>query len=190
MSGAVVRRARLAAALSFVNLALIYLWLPESLTAEKRASTTDKKPDVTLGALLTALNRPFTGSLLVTRFFFGLAFAIFQTIFSLYALARFNLTAAQTGYLLTYVGVLSVITQGFLIGRITAKFREDILIVACVALMSVSLVGWAIAPSVLALLVILTPTALSGGLHNTLLSSTLTKAVAPQEVCGILGLAA
>jgi len=179
-----------AAAMSFANLALIYFWLPESLTAEKRASTTDKKPAVTLGALLTALKRPFTGSLLVTRFFFGLAFAIFQTIFSLYALAKFNLTAAQTGYVLTYVGVLSVITQGFLVGRITAKFREDILIVACVGLMAVSLVGWAIAPSVLVLLVILTPTALSGGILNTLLSSTLTKAVAPQEVGGILGLSA
>jgi len=177
-----------AAAMSFANLALIYFWLPESLTAEKRASMVDKKPAVTLGALLTALKRPFTGSLLVTRFFFGLAFAIFQTIFSLYALAKFNLTATETGYVLTYVGVLSVITQGFLVGRITAKFREDILIVACVALMAVSLVGWAIAPSVLALLVILTPTALSGGILNTLLSSTLTKAVAPQEVGGILGL--
>src|SRR5512141_2861008 len=59
-----------AAVMSFANLALIYFWLPESLTLEKRASTTDKKPAVTLGALLTALKRPFTGSLLVTRFFF------------------------------------------------------------------------------------------------------------------------
>lgn len=179
-----------AAAMSFANLILIYAWLPESLTPEKRADADTKKPAVTLGALLTALKRPFTGPLLITRFFFGLAFAIFQTIFSLYALAKFNLTATETGYVLTYVGVLSVITQGFLVGRITAKFREDILIVACVALMAVSLVGWAVAPSVLALLIILTPTALSGGILNTLLSSTLTKAVAPQEVGGILGLSA
>jgi DHA1 family tetracycline resistance protein-like MFS transporter len=39
------------------------------------------------------------------------------------------------------------------------------------------------------LLVVLTPTSLSGGILNTLLSSTLTKAVAPQEIGGILGLA-
>ena len=179
-----------AAAMSFANLILIYAWLPESLTVEKRADADAKKPAVTLGALFTALKRPFTGSLLITRFFFGLAFAIFQTIFSLYALAKFNLTATETGYVLTYVGVLSVITQGFLVGRLTNRFREDILIVACVALMAVSLVGWAIAPSVFALLVILTPTALSGGILNTLLSSTLTKAVSPQEVGGILGLSA
>ena len=180
-----------AAGLALANLILIFAWLPESLTAEKRRQSGEqKRPAVSLGALVTALKRPFTGSLLITRFFFGLAFAIFQTIFSLYALAKFNLSARDTGFVLTYVGVLSVIVQGFLVGRLTARFREDILITAAVALMAISLLGWALAPSVFWLLVVLTPTSLSGGLLNTLLSSTLTKAVAPQEIGGILGLSA
>jgi DHA1 family tetracycline resistance protein-like MFS transporter len=179
-----------AAAISFINLILIYSWLPESLTEEKRSQMTEKRPAVTLNALLIAFQRPFTGSILITRFFFGLAFAIFQTIFSLYALAKFNLSARDTGFVLTYVGVLSVIVQGFLVGRLTSRYREDILITASVVLMGISLLGWALAPSVLWLYIIMTPTALSGGLLNTLLSSTLTKAVAPQEIGGILGLSA
>ncbi len=178
------------AAMSFINLILIFAWLPKSLNAEKRAALTEKKPAITIGALVTALKRPFSGSLLITRFFFGVAFAIFQTIFSLYALTKFNLTAAQTGYVLTYVGVLSVITQGFLVGQITNKFRDDALIVACVGLMAISMIGWALAPTVLVLLIVLAPTSLAGGILNTLLSSTLTKAVTPQEIGGILGLAA
>jgi len=180
-----------AAGLSLINLILIYAWLPESLTKERREQSEEqKRPKVTLEALFTALKRPFTGSILITRFFFGLAFAIFQTIFSLYALAKFNLPARDTGFVLTYVGVLSVIVQGFLVGRLTARFREDSLILFSVILMSISLAGWALAPSVFWLLVVLTPTSLSGGILNTLLSSTLTKAVAPQEVGGILGLSA
>jgi DHA1 family tetracycline resistance protein-like MFS transporter len=180
-----------AAGLALINFILIYAWLPESLTKERRAQLGEqKKPAVTLSALVAALKRPFTGSLLITRFFFSLAFSIFQTIFSLYALAKFNLTARDTGFILTYVGVLSVFVQGFLIGRLTTRFREDHLITFSVGLMSLSLVGWALAPSVFWLLVILTPTALSGGILNTLLSSTLTKAVAPQEIGGILGLSA
>ncbi len=177
-----------AAAVSLVNLILIYAWLPESLNVENRTQATDKKPSISLNALLVALQRPFTGSILITRFFFGLAFAIFQTVFALYALAKFNLTARDTGLVLTYVGVLSVIVQGFLVGRLVNRFREDILITASVVLMGISLLGWSLAPSVFWLLVILTPTSLSGGLLNTLLSSTLTKAVAPQEIGGILGL--
>ena len=179
-----------AAAISFINLILIYAWLPESLTEEKRSQMTEKRPAITFNALLVAFQRPFTGSILITRFFFGLAFAIFQTIFSLYALAKFNLTARDTGFVLTYVGVLSVIVQGFLVGRLTSRYREDLLITVSVVLMGISLLGWALAPSLLWLYIIMTPTALSGGLLNTLLSSTLTKAVAPQEIGGILGLSA
>ncbi len=179
-----------AAGISFLNLILIYAWLPESLTEEKRSQMTEKRPAVTLQALIVAFKRPFTGSLLITRFFYGLAFAIFQTIFSLYALAKFNLTARDTGFVLTYVGVLAVIVQGFLVGRLTTQFREDLLIAVSVVLMGISLLGWALAPSVLWLYIIMTPTAISGGLLNTLLSSTLTKAVAPQEIGGILGLSA
>lgn len=180
-----------AAGLALLNFIVVYAWLPESLTAEQRQQmNTQQRPAITLEALLAALKRPFTGSLLITRFFFSLAFSIFQTIFSLYALAKFNLTARDTGLVLTYVGVLSVIVQGFLVGRLTARFRDDVLIAFAVALMTVSLIGWALAPSVFWLLVILTPTALSGGILNTLLSSTLTKAVDPQEIGGILGLAA
>jgi DHA1 family tetracycline resistance protein-like MFS transporter len=150
-----------ASALSFSNLMLIFFWLPESLTAEKRAQMPERRPAVTLGALLAALRRPFSGALLTTRFFFGLAFAIFQTIFSLYALNKFNLQARDTGLIL-FGG----------------------------ALMAVSLVGWALAPNVFWLLVVLAPTAISGGLLNTLLSSTLTKSVQPQEIGGILGFSA
>lgn len=177
-----------AAVLSFSNLMLIYFWLPESLTEEKRAEMPEKKPAVTLAALTKALTRPFTGALLTTRFFFGLAFAIFQTVFSLYALQKFNLQARDTGFILTYVGVLAVIVQGFLIGRLTKAYREDVLILISGVLMTISLIGWAFTPSVFWLLVVLTPTALSGGILNTLLSSTLTKAVQPQEIGGILGL--
>lgn len=179
-----------ASTLSFINLLLIYFWLPESLTAEKRAEMPEKRPAVSLAALFRALERPFSGSLLITRFFFGLAFAIFQTMFAAYALQKFALTARDTGFVLTYVGVLSVFVQGFLIGRLTKAYREDVLISVSVVVMALALLGWALAPSVFWLIVVLTPTAIAGGVLNTLLSSTLTKAVAPQEIGGILGFSA
>lgn len=180
-----------AAGLVTINLLMIYFWLPESLTTERRAELAEKeKPKFTLRALLDALQRPFSGSLLITRFFFGLAFSIFQTIFSLYALRQFNLDAQQTGYILTYIGVLSVIVQGGLVGKLTKHFREDLLITVSVGIMALSLLGWAFAPSVVILLVILAPIAFAGGVLNTVISSALTKTVQPQEIGGILGLSA
>jgi DHA1 family tetracycline resistance protein-like MFS transporter len=177
-----------AAGLVTINLLMVALWLPESLTPEKRTTKDDKKPAVTLSALVAALQRPYSGSLLITRFFFGLAFAIFQTIFALYALRRFNLDARQTGFILTYVGVLSVIVQGGLVGRLNQRFRDDVLITFCVGLMALSLLGWALTPSVPVLLIVMAPTAFAGGILNTVLSSALTKTVQPHEIGGILGL--
>jgi len=177
-----------AAALALSNLVLIYLWLPESLPPERRGEAMQRRAAVTLSALLAALRRPFTGSLLITRFVFGVAFATLQTIFSLYTLTRFDLSATQTGYILAYVGIVAVITQGFLVGRLTRVVREDVLILACAALHAVGLAAWGFAPSVPLLLIGVAPVAFSGGMLNTLLASTLTKAVDRTETGGILGL--
>jgi len=177
-----------AAGLVAINLLMVVFWLPESLAPEKRSTQSAKQPHINFSALIAALRRPYSGSLLIIRFFFGLAFAIFQTIFSLYALRRFNLEAQQTGFILTYVGVLSVIVQGFVVGKLNERFSDHLLILSSTILMGFSLLAWAFAPSVPILLIILAPIALSGGILNTILSSALTKTVQAEEIGGILGL--
>jgi len=79
-----------------------------------------------------------------------------------------------------------VVVQGFLVGRLTGWFREDVLIVASVVLMGISLLGWALTPSVFWLYVVMTPTALAGGLLNTLISTLTSCRLAGNR--GILGL--
>jgi len=178
-----------AAGLVAVNIIMVAGWLPESLTEEKRAEIhATEKPRINLASLLAALKRPFSGPLLITRFFFGLAFSILQTIFSLYALRRFNLDAQQTGYILTYVGLLSVIVQGGLVGRLNQRYSDEVLILVSVGVLALSFVGWAFSPSVFILLIILAPMSFSGGILNTVISSALTKTVQSQEVGGLLGL--
>lgn len=177
-----------AASLSFINLLLISLWLPESLTPEKRAQMSGSKPAITLNAFLQALRRPLSGPLLITRFFFGLAFAILQSIFSLFVLVRFNMNVTTTGLVLTYVGVVSVFTQAWLVGKLSQKFADQVLIISGIIFMTFGLAAWAFAPTVALMVLSVTPIALAGGLLNTILSSALTKTVEPQEVGGILGL--
>jgi len=180
-----------AAGLALINLISVFFFLPESLTAEKRAAlTTRPRAAFSLSSLSAALRRPRVGPLLHVRFFFGLAFAIFQSVFALYAQYRLNLDVRSTSFILTYVGVLSVIVQGFGVGRLTTRFSDRRLIMGSVSIMAVSLLGWALTPNVPVLLLVLIPTAVSGGILNTVLSSALTKAVYPEEIGGTLGLAA
>jgi MFS family permease len=139
--------------------------------------------------LLEALRRPVFGPLLQTRFFYGLAFATFTGTFALFAQYRLGLGSDQTGYLLGYVGFLVVLVQGLAIGRLTDRFAEGPLILSSIAILALSLVGWALAPNVGILLVVLAPLSLASGVLNTVVNSAITKAVEPEEVGGALGVA-
>jgi len=179
-----------AAGVATLNLIQIFFLLPESLTAERRREMGERqRPPFTLKALVAALNRPIVGPLLHVRFFFGLAFATFQSIFALYAQYKLGLTSDKTGYILAYVGVLSVITQGGLIGPLTKRYRENQLLITGLWLMAFSLLAWAFVPNVIVLLIVMLPLALSGGVLNTVIQSALTKAVTRDEIGGTLGLA-
>jgi MFS transporter, DHA1 family, tetracycline resistance protein len=182
----------LSAGLGVINLILVALWLPESLSLERRAALAKMpaKSALSLQGLWAALQRPITGPLLHTRFFYGLAFSIFQTIFALYALSRFGLNAQNTGFILAYVGVLSVITQGFIVGKLTTRYPESRLIFIMSIIMAVSLFGWALAPNMITLLIIMAPTSFSAGILNTVINSAISKSVPPIEVGGMLGIAA
>ena len=178
-----------AAGLSALNLLWILAALPESLTPERRrALSLNPRPPVTARALFAALGRPCVGPLLTVSLFFALAFGVFTSSFALVALKRLGLEAQSTGYILAYVGVLSVITQGFLVHRLAARFREQTLLFVGVVAVAAMLMAWGFAASVPVLLVVLAPLALAAGTLSTILPSTLTKAVSPDEVGGTLGL--
>jgi DHA1 family tetracycline resistance protein-like MFS transporter len=178
-----------AAGIAALNLVQIFFLLPESLTEETRLAMGERqRPPFTLNALLTALKRPVVGPLLSVRFFFGLAFATFQSIFALYAQYKLGLGSDSTGYILAYVGVLSVVTQGGLIGPLTKRFRENSLIITALWLMAFSLLAWAFVPNLVVLLIVMLPLAMAGGVLGTVLQSAITKAVEPQEIGGMLGI--
>lgn len=180
-----------AAVLATVNWVAAYFYLPESLSAERRAQLAARpRQEFTLQNLRAAFQRPLVGPLLHTRFFFSLAFSTFQTIFPLYALVRLGLDASQTAFILTYVGVLAVLVQGVLIGKITERFAEDKLIFWCMVIMTGGLAAWAVTPNVPVLLIVLAPLAFAGGVLSTVINSKLSKSVTPEEVGGTLGLSA
>lgn len=180
-----------AAGLSLISILGVIFFLPESLTAEARARLEKKaKQEFSLRNLWAAINRPRVGPLLNVRFFYGLAFATFQTIFPLYAQYKLGLDARNTGFVLTYVGILVVFVQGFLVGWLAARYNEYRLIFLATILMMIVLFAWALVPNLIALLIVLAPLAVAAGILNTLLNSALSKAVYPEEVGGTLGLSA
>jgi len=179
-----------AAFISILNLLAIFFFLPESLTSERRMNlVTHQRPPFTIGALLAVLKRPEVGPLLHVRLFYGLAFATFQSIFSLYA-QSIGLNSQTTGFVLAYVGLLAVITQAGLIGPLTRRFRESWLIISSLWVMGFSLLGWAFTSQLWLLLVVILPLSISGGVLNTVMQSSISKSVHRDEIGGILGISA
>lgn len=181
----------LAAGIATLNLVVVILWLPESLTEERKNDILlQKKPPISINSLLLTLRKPVVGPLLYTRVFYGFAFALFQSVFALYGQYRFGLNAQNIGYILTYVGVLSVITQGVIVGKISDRFPDPKIIFFSTLLIAISFLAWAFSPSIIFLLIILLPIAMNAGILNTIINTALTKAVPPVEFGGILGLSA
>jgi DHA1 family tetracycline resistance protein-like MFS transporter len=178
-----------AATMSLIALLSIYFALPESLPKEERqARALTPRAAFTVAALTEAFRLPRVSPLLVTRFLFGLAFAMMQTVFPLYGKMRFDLNAQTTGYVLTYIGIIIVLVQGGGIGIMTSRWREARLIVFMIGLFGLAVLAWAFVPSIGWLLVALLPLAIAGGSLNTLVNSVLSKSVYPEEIGGILGI--
>ncbi len=178
-----------AAGMAMLNLISIFFFLPESLTDERReANNRQQRPALTLKALTDALKRPKVGPLLMVRFVIMLAFAMFQSVFALYAQRKLNLTSQSTGFVLTYVGLYSVLIQSVGIGLLTKRFKDNTLIIISMWLMFIGLVGWSLTPNLPIMLLTILPLTGGGWIVNTIITSAITKSVAPDEIGGMLGI--
>ena len=179
-----------AAGLCFANAVLLFFSLPETVTPDHPARTSAARGRG-LSQLLQSLKNPRLGFVLVIYFFFVVSFSIMTTAFSLYTMFRFGYDAQHTGYLFTYVGILAVIVQGGLIGRLVKHFGELPLVIVGAFLFAGSLFAVPfVGPQTGGLLGLL----IGGGLFsigNSLsgpaLTSLASKSVGPAEQGSVMG---
>lgn len=178
-----------AAGLSFLNLIAVIIWLPESLTPEQKEKyRTSPYTAFSLNRLIKTLKQPCVGGLLQIGLWFSLSFTLFQVNFVLVAKEQLNLDVQTTSLLLSLVGVLAVLTQGVIIGRLTSMFEERKLLFVSTIILALSLFAWSFSPNAVVLALILIPTAVSAGVTSVLSTSLLTKSIHKEEIGGTLGL--
>jgi DHA1 family multidrug resistance protein-like MFS transporter len=114
----------LAGALSFLAFVLILLILPESLLQK---SATRKITGPQLSVLWQALAGPL-GILFILSFLLSFGLTNFEGVFGLYAARKYAYGPQQVGTILTLVGIISAVIQGFLVGPLTRRFGEVIII--------------------------------------------------------------
>lgn len=180
-----------AAGLAFINLVLVIWRLPESLSPEAREKQRNSpQTRFTLGLLIKEIRRPRVGVLLQVQLIYNLSFTLFTTSFALFSKTSLGFNAQTTAYLLTLVGVIQVIMQGFLIGKLTANFKERTLLMVSTVGLVLAFFLYAFTQNLAWMIVSLIPISVSAGLAGTLLTSQLSKAALKEDVGGTLGLAA
>ena len=156
-----------AAALAACNVVLLYFLLPESLSSEHRAQPHEN-------ARITELFRHGHGwmfaAVVATYFFAITGFAIMTTLFALFTEKRFGYDAHQNGYLFGFIGILSVIMQGGLIGRLITKFGETMLARTGLVILTASMIALPLSGGLTSLLIVCAGLAIANGLTSPTLT--------------------
>jgi len=173
-----------ASGLSLANFLAAWFLLPESLRPEHRAMERVGRID----ALRAALARPHLPLLLVIGFLVVAAFSGYESTFALFAERTYGFTASSIGYIFAFVGVILVIVQGALVGRVVKWIGEHHIVPASLALVAAGLLMIPATTSVAALLVASGVMAVGMGFNNPSLMSLISRYSAAEDQGGVLGL--
>ncbi len=176
-----------AAGFSAINLIMAFFLLPESL---KQFTASRKLFPNPFSDVIAGFRTEKIGSLLLINFVYIAAFSMMQVTAALLWEEEYDLTEAEVGYTFSYIGILAVIIQGFLIGWFNRKMGERKLLIAGNLLMFIGLLflpfvpkGWFI-PLELILLAILS---LGNSFLTPTINTLLSNNTARQDQGKILG---
>jgi len=175
-----------AALLSLVNGIAAFSILPEP---ERREATEHgAAPDRRIREVLAALRRPEFGKLLTYYFLVILAFSGMEATFTLLAADRYGLSDRQVGLVFGFIGVIMVVVQGGLVGRLSRQLGEVKLLAGGAALMVLGLAALPYAGGMGRLLAACVPLAIGQGLAQPSVASLISRYARSQAQGGSLGI--
>lgn len=178
-----------AAALNGINLLFAFLFLPESNNRINSSALTSANSDGYWRKLATALTKPLIGTVFTIFFIITLAFSAIPVIVPLLGIAFFGFGEVEMSYFFMYIGVVQIVLQGILIGRLTKRWGEENLITLGSLLMMLGVFIMPLTPNIVVFLSSLTMISSGIGTLGTVLISFISKRTAADEQGGMLGVA-
>ncbi|HKI05123.1 MAG TPA: MFS transporter [Thermoanaerobaculia bacterium] len=186
-----------AAALSAVNLTIALFGLPESLSPELRRSATARGGSwLGLSDLRTVMRPGPLRGLMLLFFLVMFCFSMMEATLALFCQARFGFGVRETSWLFVFVGVVLVVVQGGLLGRLVKRFGERSLILSGIVMMALGLVLLPLTPAaqnpgwskLWLLLIGLGLLAIGNGVHNPSSLGLLSRLTDQRSQGGTIGL--
>lgn len=174
----------LAAGMALVNAVLVLVILPESLPPEKRG--VGKRESILL--VFRHSDARVYGITTAVYFFVVAGFSMMTFVFALFAWHRFGFDEATTGKILAMVGLIGVVIQGGLIGRLVKSFGEVRLAVTGGFILAGSLAALPLADSLSGVLLASAGIAVGNSLLTPTLTGLASRSVDPNWQGRALGL--
>lgn len=176
-----------AAVLTGVNFLFAFFFLPES--NDKAASSIQTNSDGYWRRLASALTKPLIGTVFIILFVITFAFSAIPVIVPLLGIAFFGFAEVEMSYFFMYIGVVQIVLQGVLIGRLTKRWGEENLMVFGSLLMALGMLFMPLFPSIAVFFASITLISSGIGTLNTVLPSFISKRTPADEQGGMLGVA-
>lgn len=160
----------------FLNAIGVFFFVDESLPLEKRSTTVKISRAPMLDGLRSTL-----ALLFVVAFLASIAESTNHGIFALFVEAKLGLKAWQIGWAFTTAGIVSVVVQGFLLGRIINRIGEERTALIGISLAGLSFLLFLQAADLVQAILVMAVFAAGVGLIRPSISSAISKKTSLQQ---------
>ncbi len=176
---------------SVITFLTALFFLPESLPPEKRQAVPFALRQLNpLGHIVGPLKRPVLRWLLPGYFALAFAMSGLTSNFAVYTLNRYGLTASQNALILVWLGVVSVVIQGFVVRKMLPRVGENRLASEALILSVVGYAALAWSPAAWWLFPAIGIIAVGNGLGGPAMQGLLSRQAAAHEQGTLLGVSA
>ncbi|KAI3377343.1 hypothetical protein L3Q82_008550 [Scortum barcoo] len=141
-----------------------------------------------VGEITRLMKFPGVTPTFLVKIIASLPSGIFQVMFSIIALDFFKLQPEENGYLMAYFGIASMVIQGGVIGRLTARYSENSLLLLSIGVSSFVGLAQAYMQNVFQFCFTVVPMMFSLSMFNVITDSMLTKSVPSSDTGTMMGL--
>ncbi|KAL5493280.1 hypothetical protein EMCRGX_G014433 [Ephydatia muelleri] len=182
--------AAMAALLCLVPIAVVVLFVPRSTkTQEPKAAQNGYDGGVfDFQAIFELLRIPGVMQLIVLKTLIGVPAGVYHSMFTMVNMERFQLTPEINGKLLSFVGVLTIVMQGFGAGYIASKLQDNVILKMSLVTLTITYLLLSFTDTLLFLCLVMVPMVMAGSLINVIITSAMTKIVPSSTTGTSLGL--
>ncbi|NWV70386.1 S22AI protein, partial [Malurus elegans] len=175
---------------SLTNILIAVVWIPSRTKSKSDHHGTEHSNLFSIGEILRLMKFPGVMEVFIVKVFAALPIGLFMIMFSIISMEFFGLEAVESGYLMSYFGILQMVVQGLVVGKLASHCTEMTLLRLSVFVFAGVGLGMALMRTVWHYCIIAVPLVFAFSMLATITDSILTKAVPSSDTGAMLGICA